>query len=121
MPVRILVVEDEDLIRELLVEFLADAGFEVDQASNGDDAARLIEADGCQLLVTDVHMPGKLNGLELAERAGEKKARNADCSGIRVSGRHRALAPVRAPLGGLAQAVRDGRACAPCKAIAQPG
>ena len=66
---RILVVEDNALILELIVETLDEAGYDVDYAETADAAAALLEADGYQLLVTDVHMPGKLNGLDLAERA----------------------------------------------------
>jgi len=53
---RVLVVEDEALIRALIVETLIDAGFDVEEAGNSDSAARMLEADGYRLLVTDVHM-----------------------------------------------------------------
>ena len=66
---RILVVEDEPMIRELIVDTLTDAGYDVEQAETADSAAKLLEADGYQLLVTDVHTPGRLNGLHLAELA----------------------------------------------------
>ena len=70
---RILVVEDEDLVRDLVVETLTDAGFEVDEARDSDEAVRLLDADGYKLLLTDVHMPGPLDGIELAERAHAKE------------------------------------------------
>jgi DNA-binding response OmpR family regulator len=66
-PTRVLVVEDEAIIRMVMVDALTDAGFEVDEAANSDDAERLLDEDGYKLLVTDVHMPGKLDGIELAE------------------------------------------------------
>ena len=66
---RILVVEDESLVRELLVEVLTDAGFQVDEADNADEADRLLDRDGYKLLLTDIHMPGKLDGVELAQRS----------------------------------------------------
>jgi len=69
---RILVVEDEPTIRDWMVEILSDAGFEVDEAGNSDVAVKLLDADGYRLLVTDVNMPGKLDGAELAERAHSK-------------------------------------------------
>jgi DNA-binding response OmpR family regulator len=69
---RILVVEDEPAIRALMVEILSDAGFEVDEAGNSDVAVRLLDADGYKLLVTDVNMPGELDGAQLAERAHNK-------------------------------------------------
>ena len=63
----ILVVEDEFLIRLIVAEELADAGFEVLEAESGDAAARLLEetATGFSLLITDIHMPGQLNGVGL--------------------------------------------------------
>ncbi len=65
----ILLVEDELLIRLLLVEELEAEGFEVRVAEDGDRAAALIEDAGTDftLLVTDIHMPGRLNGLGVAQ------------------------------------------------------
>jgi len=64
----ILVVEDEFLIRLIVAEELAENGFAVCEAENGDRASALIAAqpDAFTLLVTDVHMPGKLDGIEVA-------------------------------------------------------
>lgn len=63
----ILVVEDEPLIRMMLVEDLIDAGFEVREAANGDDAFYLLKTldPPLQVLVTDIHMPGQRDGLVL--------------------------------------------------------
>jgi len=69
-PQRILVVEDESLIRELLVEVLTDAGFEVDEAQDTEAAGDLIDADGYKLLLTDVHMPGPRDGSTSLNRRG---------------------------------------------------
>ena len=67
---RILVVEDEDLIRLMLVEVLGEEGFEVFEASTGDEAAKLIDSqDGFQAVVTDIHMPGKQDGIAVGRRA----------------------------------------------------
>jgi DNA-binding response OmpR family regulator len=66
---RILLVEDEEGIRELLFELLVDAGFEIVQADTGDMAFRLLEHDNLQLLLTDINMPGRLDGVELAKLA----------------------------------------------------
>ena len=68
--VRILLVEDEGLIRMVTADFLQDEGFEVTEAWNGDDATRLLDnSDGFDILFTDVQMPGKLDGLEVATHA----------------------------------------------------
>lgn len=60
----ILVVEDEELIRLILSEEFEEAGFDVCPAKDGDAAAALIEAPPSPftLLVTDIHMPGRLDG-----------------------------------------------------------
>ena len=64
---RVLLVEDEFLIRLIMAEVLADEGFEVVEAASGDEAAALLEhADGFDLLLTDIHMPGRLDGIALA-------------------------------------------------------
>ena len=63
----ILIVEDEGLVRLLGVDTFVEAGFRVIEATNGDDAFDLLEADSdVQLLFTDVSMPGKMDGLALA-------------------------------------------------------
>jgi len=63
----ILVVEDEDEIRAMLVELLEEAGFEVVEAGTGDLASVVLQSmRGLDALVTDVHMPGELDGVALA-------------------------------------------------------
>jgi DNA-binding response OmpR family regulator len=65
---KVLVVEDEYLIRLTLTEALAEEGFEVIEAATGDEAlALLCENDGIALLLTDIQLPGELNGLDLAQ------------------------------------------------------
>lgn len=66
----VLFVEDEDLIRLLVAEVLVEAGIEVTEACNGDAALALLQDQrGYDLLLTDVHMPGRLSGVDLARRA----------------------------------------------------
>ena len=64
----ILVVEDEPLIRLIVVEELTESGFEVCQAETGDAAVGMNDAGrrNLSLLITDVHMPGKLDGFAVA-------------------------------------------------------
>ena len=67
---RVLLVEDEGLIRLVTAEYLRDEGFEVVEAWDGDEAARLLDAcDGFDVLFTDVRMPGMLDGVDVAVRA----------------------------------------------------
>ncbi len=60
---RILLVDDEDLLREVLAEQLEDAGYEVQMAANGANALALLAADErVDALITDLSMPG-MDGL----------------------------------------------------------
>ena len=64
----ILVVEDEPLIRLIVVEELIDQGYEVCEAESGDVAAGIIgdRMHDVMMLITDLHMPGKLDGFAIA-------------------------------------------------------
>jgi DNA-binding response OmpR family regulator len=64
---RILLVEDEELIRQLLARILSDAGFLVETADNGASALQAARRlDGSlRLIITDINMP-VMNGLEFA-------------------------------------------------------
>ena len=65
----ILLVEDEGDIRTVMAEVLADAGHEVVEAETGDSAALLLDGSaGFDMLVTDINMPGFLDGIGLAAR-----------------------------------------------------
>lgn len=68
---RILLVEDEPLAREGLAETLSNAGYEVTATCTGDEAAILMAQDGFDLLLTDITMPGGIDGIGLAEHARE--------------------------------------------------
>jgi len=64
---KILVVDDDRLLRDGLAKVLASHGYEVQQASNGEEALSLAESNNPNLIITDILMP-KLNGLELLEK-----------------------------------------------------
>jgi CheY-like chemotaxis protein len=61
---RILVVDDEDNLRDVLVEVLKRDGHEVDSAVDGAEGLRRAEARRYDLVITDLRMPG-LEGPEL--------------------------------------------------------
>ena len=64
---RILIVEDEFLIRATLVEVLEDEGYEVVAAESGEEALDLVRADGgISLMMTDMHLAGAMDGVTLA-------------------------------------------------------
>lgn len=69
---RILLVEDEPVIRGIVADMLSDAGFEVTATCTGDEAAILIaDSDRFDVLLTDITMPGLIDGIGLAEHARE--------------------------------------------------
>jgi CheY-like chemotaxis protein len=63
----VLVVEDESLLRMNAVEIIEEAGFDVVEAGNAEQAIILLEsrADIC-VIFTDIQMPGSMDGLKLA-------------------------------------------------------
>ncbi len=72
-PTRVLVAEDEALIRLDLVELLTDEGFEViGQAADGEEAVRLARELQPDLVIMDVKMP-KMDGIAAAESIAEER------------------------------------------------
>jgi NO-binding membrane sensor protein with MHYT domain/nitrogen-specific signal transduction histidine kinase/CheY-like chemotaxis protein len=63
----ILVVEDEESVRKIVTEQLRSLGYSVRHASNADQALDCLRAARFDLLLTDVMMPGRLNGKGLSE------------------------------------------------------
>ena len=61
---RILLVEDDDSIRELIEEMLNDEGYELTAVRNGLEAKELLKTRKFDLIITDFKMPG-LDGIEL--------------------------------------------------------
>jgi CheY-like chemotaxis protein len=68
---RILVVEDDPLVRELVVEALREEGFDVIHARDGEEALEWCRRLVADALVTDVRLPGKVDGWQIAERCRE--------------------------------------------------
>ena len=70
----ILLVENEYLIRSIVAEELAESGFEVCMAEDGEETAALIAAPptAFSLLVTDIHMPGRLDRIAVARLMREQ-------------------------------------------------
>lgn len=66
-PARILVVDDDENLRWVLQTQLAEMGYAVSTASDGEQALAAIEKDPPALILTDLKMPG-LSGLELLDR-----------------------------------------------------
>ncbi len=66
-----LLVEDEAIIRLHLASELRGAKYEVIEASNADEALEVLHTLPVDLMISDVVMPGSMDGIALAERARE--------------------------------------------------
>lgn len=94
MPKTVLVVEDDDILRELLVESLSLIDVMVAECTCADDALQLLmPEDSFALVITDICMPGSMDGLELAQSIW---ARRPDLPVILSSG-NRIISPHRLP------------------------
>ena len=77
--VRVLVVDDEPEILELVVPVLRDRGYEVLEADNGDDAIEVIASERPTVVVLDVMMPG-MSGWEVCRMVRS----NPDLEEVRI-------------------------------------
>jgi CheY-like chemotaxis protein len=74
MPRNVLVVDDSMLIRHTVCRYLEGIGYEVEAATNGEEALQLLDGDyHPDLIVTDMQMP-KLTGSELITALKKKPA-----------------------------------------------
>ena len=63
--IKILVVDDESAIREVLSASLADEGYTVKTARSGEEGLRLMEEFRPQIVLLDIWMPGSMDGIEV--------------------------------------------------------
>jgi CheY-like chemotaxis protein len=63
---KVLVVEDEELLRAVAVEALEEAGFQVIEATTGEEAIRKCQVP-LDALFTDIRLPGQIDGWDIAE------------------------------------------------------
>jgi len=68
--VKILVVDDEAIVRESLHDWLSDAGYQVFTAENGPKALEIVRREKLGIVIADLVMPG-MDGIELMRRAKE--------------------------------------------------
>lgn len=69
---RILVVEDDEDMRENLRRILVGAGYQVHLARNGGEAMAVLKAQPCHLVLTDLVMPG-MGGLQLLKEIRDRE------------------------------------------------
>jgi CheY-like chemotaxis protein len=72
MPDRILVVEDEPLLLDTVVEELEERDFVVMGASGGQEALGLLDRHAFDALLTDIRLPGGIDGWTIAGKAQER-------------------------------------------------
>ena len=71
MPAKLLVVDDEESPRRVLKIELINVGYEVQEASDGDEAIAMIDKEGFDLLILDIKMP-RVNGFEVLKHSKGK-------------------------------------------------
>ena len=69
---RVLVVEDDDFLREIYVEILQDTGYTVDSATDGEEGYAKIKQGGYDLVLLDILLP-KMDGLQIVQKIKEDK------------------------------------------------
>jgi len=67
MTKRILIVDDDSIMREAMTETLSAAGYETIQCADGESGERAVKDGGIDLVISDIRMPG-IDGLELLKR-----------------------------------------------------
>ncbi|HUU42678.1 MAG TPA: diguanylate cyclase [Planctomycetota bacterium] len=70
VPVRVLVVDDEPMIRQLLTDVLGDEGYQVDTVPCGEDAVLKLRDNRFDFVITDLMMPG-VSGIKVCETVKE--------------------------------------------------
>ncbi|MBR1215448.1 response regulator [Bradyrhizobium sp. JYMT SZCCT0180] len=72
LPLVVLVVEDEMMLRMRVVDMVEDAGYVPVEAVDADEAMTILRSrSDIALMLTDVQMPGSMNGLQLAHAVRE--------------------------------------------------
>ncbi len=89
----VLMVEDEVLISHLVADWLDEHGFAVHEVTDADAALRYIDSGGAvDVLFTDINLPGRMNGTELAVKVRE---RCPELPVVYTSGRYSHMGPDR--------------------------
>jgi len=84
MTTKVLIAEDEEPIREELVECLTDDGYECVQASNGEEGLDILRRDTeITVVLSDILMPGK-TGLEMINSAQSEIGKDRDLEFIEL-------------------------------------
>jgi two-component system, response regulator PdtaR len=121
---RVLVVEDDAFLRDMIADILAEAGFATNRACCASEALDLLQnqpdiAEEIAALVTDVDMPGELDGIGLAARVNEIRPQ---IGVVITSGAHRGGAlGLRRPAVFLAKPFHADRLIAAVRSVIEAG
>lgn len=69
---RVLIVEDDGQIAELVTEMMAELGYQVTRASTASEALDLLRADKVDMVFSDVMMPGGMDGLQMSREIRQR-------------------------------------------------
>lgn len=81
---KILIAEDEEILRMLIADTLEDGDFEVDEAEDGEEALKLLEKKQFDLVILDYMMPG-LTGLDVIRKIRGEQALNKEVKILMLS------------------------------------
>jgi len=101
----VLLVEDDILLRLITAVGLRGSGFDVIEAANSAEAVRVLECIPVDAMVSDIDMPGRMNGLALAQWV---RQRRLDTKIILTSAVERALGEVEEYASFISKPYRDG-------------
>jgi len=81
----ILVVDDEQSIRDVLADILTDEGYRVVSAGDGLTALQMLASEVIDCILLDVWLPGK-GGIEVLDRHGQRLVDNASVNPVLTTG-----------------------------------
>lgn len=99
---RILIAEDEAVLRFLLTETLEEEGFEVTEAEDGGEAAALLASETFDLIILDYMMP-EVTGIEVCERLRSEGGPNASKPVILLTAKVQEQDRIRAKTAGVSR------------------
>lgn len=71
---RILVIEDEDLLRDMILEVLGTDGYETAGASDGHDGLRMVQELTPDMVILDLNLPAHMKGLDICQEIRQDPA-----------------------------------------------
>jgi DNA-binding NtrC family response regulator len=68
LTAKVLVIEDDEVLRQLLIEVLSDQGYQVEAAETGEEGLRAMEQDVFDIILLDINLPG-MDGMDVLRLA----------------------------------------------------